>query len=88
MSWSLAFRVRQTLKGSLWVLPLIGGVVGLVLGVIGVWLLCASGKTPAVISWQAVGFSVVFSVAVGILFGVYPARRAAWLSPVEALRTE
>jgi len=38
MSWSLAFRVRQTLKGSLWVLPLIGGVVGFVLSNATVWL--------------------------------------------------
>ena len=38
MSWGLAFRVRQTLKGSLWVLPLIGGVVGFVLSNATVWL--------------------------------------------------
>ena len=31
MSWGLAFRIRQTLKGSLWVLPLIGGLAGYVL---------------------------------------------------------
>jgi putative ABC transport system permease protein len=70
------------------VVSISGGVIGLVLGVIGVWLLRVLGKTPVVVSWQAVGLSVVFSVAVGILFGVYPARRAAWLSPVEALRSE
>ena len=38
MNWGLAFRVRQTLKGSLWVLPLIGGVVGFVLSNATVWL--------------------------------------------------
>jgi len=70
------------------VVSISGGVIGLMLGVIGVWLLRALGNTPVVVSWQAVGLSVVFSVAVGILFGVYPARRAAWLSPVEALRSE
>ena len=31
MSWGLLFRIRQTLKGSLWILPLVGGLVGLAL---------------------------------------------------------
>ena len=38
MSWGLFFRIRQTLKGSLWVLPLVGGLVGVVLSNASVWL--------------------------------------------------
>jgi len=41
---------------------------------------------PTVVSWQAVALAVAFSVAVGIVFGVQPARRAARMNPVEALR--
>jgi CheY-like chemotaxis protein len=93
--WAVCRRIRENEATRL--LPVVmltsrgdemDRVLGLELGVIGVWLLRALGKTPVVVSWQAVGLSVVFSVAVGILFGVYPARRAAWISPVEALRTE
>ena len=38
MSWGLMFRIRQTLKGSLWVLPLVGGLLGLGLSNASVWL--------------------------------------------------
>jgi putative ABC transport system permease protein len=65
-----------------------GGVIGVVLGVVGIWLLRLLTKTPALISWQAVALAAVFSVVVGLVFGMYPARRAALLPPVEALRTE
>jgi putative ABC transport system permease protein len=65
-----------------------GGVIGVVLGVVGIWLLRLLTKTPALISWQAVALAAVFSVLVGLVFGMYPARRAALLPPVEALRTE
>lgn len=43
---------------------------------------------PAVLSLSWIGISVGFSVVMGIVFGVYPAMRAAQLSPIEALRTE
>jgi putative ABC transport system permease protein len=66
----------------------LGGLVGLGLGAAGVWVLRLAANSPAVVSWQAIGVSVAFSIVVGILFGVYPARRAAQLSPVDALRTE
>jgi putative ABC transport system permease protein len=69
-------------------ISVMGGAIGVVLGILGVWVLRAMTKTPAVMSWQAVVMAAVFSVVVGIVFGVQPARRAALLSPVDALRTE
>jgi len=42
--------------------------------------------TPAVISWEALALAFGFSFIVGIIFGVQPARKAAQLDPVEALR--
>ena len=43
---------------------------------------------PAVISWQWMWISVVFSAIIGISFGLYPAIKAAMLSPTEALQKE
>jgi len=65
-----------------------GGVIGTALGILGTLLVRVATKTPAVVSWQAVGLSAFFSITIGVVFGVHPARRAAFLDPVEALRTE
>ena len=43
---------------------------------------------PVVLSWQWILIAIVFSVFMGISFGVYPAMQAARLSPIDALRTE
>ena len=66
----------------------IGGMVGIVLGVSGAYGICSLpmvGFSPSV-SAGAVVFATLFSCSVGIFFGIYPARKAAHLSPIEALR--
>jgi ABC-type antimicrobial peptide transport system permease subunit len=46
------------------------------------------GYWDAIISWPAVAAGFLFSVTVGVIFGLYPATRAARLQPIEALRAE
>jgi len=41
-----------------------------------------------IISWQVIFFAAFIALAVGVVFGVYPARRASKLQPVDALRSE
>jgi len=70
------------------VLSLAGGMVGIVLGItVSVAIPCMLGW-PTLVSTLAIIGSVVFSAAVGIFFGYYPARKAAALDPIEALRYE
>jgi putative ABC transport system permease protein len=61
-------------------------------GVLSGWgfaeLVRAVSPLPARITWWSVVLAVVLGASVGIVFGVYPARRAARLDPISALRTE
>ena len=65
---------------------LTGGVIGIILGGAGAVLLESITQTPTAISWISVAVGVVFSALVGIIAGMQPAKRAAALQPVEALR--
>ncbi|MGH8894402.1 MAG: ABC transporter permease [Actinomycetes bacterium] len=66
----------------------VGGLVGIALGVGASMLATAVSPLPAVIAWWSPVLAFAVSAAVGIFFGVAPARRAGRLDPVEALRTE
>ncbi len=66
-----------------------GGIIGMVLGIIISFALSAFLlHLPFTLSWFAVVLAIVVSGGIGILFGWYPARKAANLSPIEALRYE
>jgi putative ABC transport system permease protein len=69
-------------------LCVLGGVIGILVGVGAVAFLASLNGWSAVISPAAIVLAVVFSVGVGLFFGVWPARRAAALDPIEALRYE
>jgi putative ABC transport system permease protein len=65
-----------------------GGFVGIVLGLIGYYIIVEIAKWPFIFSELSVIISFLFSGAVGIFFGYYPARKASNLKPIDALRYE
>ncbi|MDO5699483.1 MAG: ABC transporter permease [Dermatophilus congolensis] len=69
-------------------LGLTGGALGLALGVVSAQLLTPLIGVEVVISWPVAAMALVVSLIVGVVAGVYPARRAARLSPIDALRIE
>jgi putative ABC transport system permease protein len=70
------------------VLCLAGGILGILLGAGASRAFASFAGWSMLVSPEAVGLAVVFSVAVGVFFGILPARRAASLDPIHALRYE
>ena len=69
-------------------LSLVGGAIGIVLGIVATWLIGSFAGWQVLLSAKSILLAVGFSAAVGVFFGFYPARRAAALLPIEALRHE
>ena len=70
------------------ILGLLGGIIGVALGVAGGYLIPRWTDTDVIVSVPASAAAIAMAVAVGVIFGVYPASRAARLTPIDALRSE
>jgi putative ABC transport system permease protein len=79
--------LRQFLVEAV-ILSLIGGAVGIALGTLGARTIADSFQWPTRVSSNAIALAFGCSAAIGVFFGYYPARQAARLDPIEALRFE
>jgi putative ABC transport system permease protein len=70
------------------VVSTIGGLIGVLAGLAGTHLVARFAMWPTLVSGPAIAVAFSFSAAVGIVFGFYPAKRAAGLDPITALRSE
>ena len=70
------------------VLSMSGGIIGIGLGLLIPWCITKIADMPTVVSLTSLLLSLGISVSVGMIFGIYPAMRAAQLDPIEALRHE
>lgn len=69
-------------------LSLVGGAAGVIAGVVGSFFVGRALDWPMELSLKAVFLAALFSIAVGVFFGYYPARKASLMDPIEALRYE
>lgn len=79
--------ITQFLTESV-ILTFVGGIIGIIIGIITSYLYSKISASSFTISISSVSLAFLVSVGIGIIFGWYPARRAAGLQPIEALRYE
>jgi len=69
-------------------LSLVGGMVGILFGVLSARATTVLAGWPTIISAESILIAFLFSLAVGLFFGLYPANKASRLNPIDALRYE
>ncbi|MGZ6974935.1 MAG: ABC transporter permease, partial [Acidimicrobiia bacterium] len=70
------------------VLGLAGGVLGVILGTVGAVVIPLFSNSRVILSVPAGLGAIAMAIGIGVIFGVYPASRAARLAPIDALRSE
>ena len=84
---ALPWQIQAQFLMESFMLSMIGGIVGILVGLILSYALCTMLETGFVISMGAIALGAGFSAAVGIIFGWAPARKASKLNPIDALRS-
>jgi putative ABC transport system permease protein len=67
-------------------IAVIGGMVGIILGVVGLKIMSGFMKMPNAVMWQPIVLALLSAIIVGLLAGIQPARKAAHLNPIDALK--
>jgi putative ABC transport system permease protein len=80
--------IQLQFLGESIMLSLVGGAAGVLFGILGSYLVGQTLKWPIEMSLESILVAALFSIAVGMFFGYYPARKASLLDPIEALRYE